>query len=210
MSKSTVAGIENVTRELSLHPVHLKPDSDGNLPPSALVPFCSYQEERNILGEERYELQNLTLCDKFEPNILEAQLCYSLNVAKLARKPTKTGKKNGLFLLLDPNPFPMKSNLVKADRNSNEMFKVYIQTLAGHTAFGPGAYSMNTLKRMTGKPSFYQLPNCQKECQVHSREKCQTEMFLSQVKSNCSCVPWSLTTTNSNIKVISACVYSVD
>ena len=37
------AGIREGLRELSLHPVHLIRDLQGNLPPSALVPFCFYQ-----------------------------------------------------------------------------------------------------------------------------------------------------------------------
>ena len=91
---------------------------------------------------------------------------------------------------------------VKAARNNQESFKVYIHTLAPLTAFGPGAYAMHTLKKMTGKPSFYEMRDSQKECQVHDREKCQTDMFLSQLRRNCSCVPWALSTGNSNAKVI--------
>ena len=113
---------------------------------------------------------------------------------------TKRGKTSGLLLFLDPNPYPMKSTDVKS--NDQESFKLYIHTLAENIAFGPGAYAMHTLKRMTGKTSFYQLPDSQKECQVHSREKCQSEMFLKHVMSNCSCVPWALSTGNSNAKVI--------
>ena len=193
-----------MSRELSLYPVHLKEDNDGNLPPSALVPFCSYQGENVHLGQKRQELQNLTLCDKFEPTILEGQLCYSLDVSKFERKPTKAGKKNGLVLLLDPNPYPIKPTDVKAARNDQESFKVYIHTLAEHTAFGPGSYPMNMLKKMTGKTSFYQLPDSQKECQVYSKEKCQTEMFLRKVENNCSCLPWALTTEDTNPKVINS------
>ena len=106
-------------------------------------------------------------------------------------------------MLLDPNPYPTKSPnpSVRAARNDQGSFKVYIHTLAGHTALGPGAYALHTLKRMTGKTSFYQLPDSQKECQVHHREKCQTEMFLKRVRENCSCVPWALSETI-NMKVI--------
>ena len=98
---------------------------------------------------------------------------------------------------------------VKHAKNDQESFKVYIHTLAPHTAFGPGAYAMHTLKKMTGKSSFYQMPDNQKECQVHSREKCQTEMFLKHVKTNCSCVPWALTTENSYLEVILKTVHSI-
>ena len=203
-TKSSVAGVNNVSKGLSLHPIHLKPDTNGNLPPSALVPFCIYQGDFNQLGEERPELRNLTICDKFEPTILESQLCYSLDVTKFERKATKLGKRSGLFLLLDPSPYPMESTYgrVKAARNDQESFKVYIHTLAPHKALSPGAYAMHTLKKMTGKSSFYQMLDSQKECQVHSRENCQTEMFLKHVKINCSCVPWALATENSHNEVI--------
>ena len=116
-----------------MHPIHLKPDINGNLPPSALVPFCSYQEDHSLLGQERHELQNLTFCDKFEPAILEGQLCYSLDVKKFEGKAAKTGKQSGLFLLLDPNPLQSSEGSVRATRNEQESFKVYIHTLAPYT-----------------------------------------------------------------------------
>merc|ERR1711952_96065 len=77
----------NFSNELALHPVHLTPDKEGNLPPSALVPFCSYQGESNHLGRDIVtETDNMTVCDKFQPTILEGQLCYTLDVAKLGNK----------------------------------------------------------------------------------------------------------------------------
>ena len=86
-----------MSQGLSLHPVHLTPDEEGKLPPSALVPFCSYQGDDDLLGQERPELDNLIICDKFKPTILEGQLCYSLDIVKLGEKGTKSGKNNGLF-----------------------------------------------------------------------------------------------------------------
>merc|ERR1711971_714865 len=49
------------------------------------------------------------------------------------------------------------------------------------------------LKSMTGTKNFKELPNNQKKCAVHNIEECQTEKLFSQIKANCSCVPWSLT-----------------
>ena len=96
---------------------------------------------------------------------------------------TKSGKRNGLFLVIDPNPYRVKSiNNIEVERNSPDDFKVTIHTLAQHTAFGPGAYTLNNLKSMTGTESFENLPDSQKECQVHNREKCQTDKFLDQVR----------------------------
>ena len=177
---------------LSLHPVHLTPDKEGNLPPSALVPFCSYQGNSSLLGQERPELDNLTVCDKFEPTILEGQLCYSLDMAKLGIK-TKPGKSNGLFLLLDPNPFPQNAT-EKTAETDDQSFKVYIHTLGQYTTFAPGSYGMSTLKKMTGTKSFKQLPDHQRKCLVQTKEECQTQHYLNQVKKECKCVPWALQT----------------
>ena len=190
-------------QELSHHPVHLTFDKEGNLPPSAFVPFCSYQEDSNLLGQGRSELDNMTVCEKFKPVILEGQLCYSLNITKYKKKPTKVGKRNGLFLLIDNNPYQVNSSARKAgESKEQDTFKVYIHTLSQDTAFGPGAYAMHSLKSMTGTESFEQLPCNQKKCHIHDREECQTEKFLAQVESNCNCVPWSLITNSSKEKAI--------
>ena len=124
MKKAFVSKGESVSRELSLHPVHLTTDDVGNLPPSALIPFCSYQEDSSLLGQERPGLDNLTICDKFQPTILEGQLCYSLDVVKYKSGNTEAGKRNGLFILVDYNPYPENSrgNNVEAERNDQESF----------------------------------------------------------------------------------------
>ena len=148
-----------------------------------------------MLGQERPESGNLTFCNKFEPTILEGQLCYSLDVAKFKRKPTNAGKKSGLFLLIDPIP-----NVV-APRNDQELFIVYVHTLAQHTSFGPGVYSMHILKKMTGTKSFLKLQDNQKNCQVNDQEMCQTKNFLDGVKERCNCVPWPVAPENNNNEV---------
>ena len=150
-----------------------------------------------MLGHEKTELGNVTLCDKFQPTIHEGQLCYSLDIAKLTQKPTRPGKRNGLFLLVDKSPYQVKSAGVSLtdERNDQNTFKVYIHTLSQHTAYGPGSYAMQALKSMTGKEGFKELLDSQKKCHDydHNREECQTNIFLQQVQSNCNCTPWALT-----------------
>ena len=144
-----------------------------------------------MLGQKRPELDNLTICDKFEPTILEGQLCYSIDIARIEKKQTESGKTKGLFLLLDPSPYQIQDDEkgVDAEGNKHQTFKVYIHTLAPFTTYGPGAFAMSTLKSMTGTKSFEELPNNLKKCAVHNREECQTEKLFSQIKANCSCVP---------------------
>ena len=141
-------------------------------------------------------MDNLTVCDKFQPTILEGQLCYALDSALLKGYSTKSGKSSGLLLLLDPNPYHL-NQIGKSARGFNEgdsTFKVYIQTLAQFTTFGPGSYGMSALKKMTGTTSFEQLPDHQKKCLVHNREECQKQSFLDKVQKECNCMPWALQT----------------
>ena len=185
-----IAGRQGISRELSLHPVHLTPED--NLPPSALVPFCTYQGESKLLGQEMPELGGLHRCDKFEPTLLEGQLCYSLNV-KLRAKLTRSGKSKGLFLLLDPNPYRLNisDKLIWGPTKTRFSSKIFIQTLEPFTTYGPGSYRMSTLKKMTGTQNFMELPDHRKKCSADdNREECQNLRYLDQVQRECKCVPW--------------------
>ena len=196
---------EGISQELSLHPVHLSPDKDGLLPPSALVPFCSYQGDVDLLGQRRSDMGNLTVCDKFKPIILEGQLCYSIEVADFVKSktnPTQWDNNNdGLLLLLDPKPYPLTPSDIGAQRKKQDSSKVYIHTLAQHTAYGPGSYGMHALKSLISTDNFLQLPDGEKKCRVHNQEECRAEKFLDQVISNCSCVPWPLASGTTDKKV---------
>ena len=142
----------------------------------------------------------MTVCDQFEPTILEGQLCYSLDNAMLKGK-VKSGKLNGLFLLLDRNPYSLNITEDNVEGPNDQSFKVFIHTLAQFTTFGPGSYAMSALKKMTGTTSFMQLPEEDKMCFVHDREDCQTQKYLEEVQKKCSCIPWALQIGNANTQV---------
>ena len=180
--------------------MHLTPDNEGNLPPSALIPFCSYQGESSLLRQTDLQIDNLTTCNLFEPKILEGQLCYSLNIAQL-NVSAKSGKSNGLFLLIDQNPFQLNNTDGNVQGLKDQPFKVFIKTIAQFTTFGPGSYAINALKKMTGTKSFTQLPQDDKGCLVHDREDCQTQKYLDHVKTYCKCVPWPLQNEKEEIEV---------
>ena len=145
----------------------------------------------------------MTTCDKFEPAILEGQLCYSIDVASIGQQRNKPGKKNGLFLLLDPSPYSVVASHSKREdfKMGEQSFKVYIHTLAQYFNYGPGSYGLSTLKKMTGTTSFKQLPDHQKKCLVHNREECQTRKYLEHVQRGCRCIPWTLVTQQNKDQV---------
>ena len=142
----------------------------------------------------------MTICNKFEPIVLEGQLCYSLDLAKVRKKSTKAGKLNGLFLLLDPNSINEMN--IEGQMSEEEKFKLHIHTLAHYAASKPGTYAMSSLKKMTGTKSFKKIPENQKKCCVHNREECQTKTFLDQVWNKCRCVPWALVNKTGLKKVV--------
>ena len=188
-------------RELSLHPVHLTPDKEGNLPPSALVPFCAFQGNNSLLGQERPELDNLSICNKFKPTILKGQFCYSLDITKVERTKTRIGKAGGFFFLIDPSPSQKGYDKTHPTQDT-QPFKIYISTLGQYKIIEGGAYAMRTLKQMTAKTSFANLPMAKTRCQVHNIVECQNKKHLDQVKSRCNCIPWALM-TNKTGKVCS-------
>ena len=82
-------------------------------------------------------MDNLTVCDKFRPTILEGQLCYTLDSGLLKGNTSKLGKSDGLLLLLDPNPYSLNNKGVDAggSEDSGQNFKVFIHTLEQYTPF---------------------------------------------------------------------------
>ena len=141
--------MKGVSREFSLHPAHLTQDDQGNLPPSAFIPFCSYAGNDKTNGKQKPRTQSLSNCDWFEATVLEGQLCYALDVSKLDDDKTKLGKSKGLFLMLDPNPYQMISTVMESETRWSS--KLYIHTLTPFTTIGPGSWMMRALSAGPGK-----------------------------------------------------------
>ena len=84
----------------------------------------------------RYDL-NMTICDKFEADVQNGQLCYSLNMSKLGGEPTLAGKENGLFLVIDPNNIGISDKSLNG-QTKEDGFRIHIDTLYQQTLYGPG------------------------------------------------------------------------
>lgn len=170
----------DVVEELSFHPPHLE-DSRGRLLPKALIPFCSYQG--NILGKRH---QNFTFCDKFQPSVMNGQLCYSLNLSQAVKAKSKSGVRNSVVLVLDqPNSFVFKSK-------KNSASTIHLDTLGGFNDSRPGKYYMSALKKMTGTDAFMSLSDAKKECQLESYNDCKMRNMFAELQYECNCVPWEL------------------
>ena len=59
------------------HPVHIV-DVDGNLSPTALIPFCEFGGNMSVMGT-KIDQFNVPVCNSFRPKILQEQLCYTVD-----------------------------------------------------------------------------------------------------------------------------------
>ena len=87
-------------REVANHPVHIL-DKQGNMNPSALIPFCQIGDK--ILGE-KIDGFLLPVCTGFQPKVLGGSLCYSLDLEETGDDIVfGKGKDYALTLLIDLN-----------------------------------------------------------------------------------------------------------
>ena len=91
-------------RLISNHPVHIF-DENGNISPSAFIPFCEFGEDRSNLGK-KHENFNVPVCNAFTPKIVTDQLCYEIDLQSYRSNENSDLKKqlnSGLVLVLDYN-----------------------------------------------------------------------------------------------------------
>ena len=170
---------------MGVNPAHLI-QTDGSLTPGALIPLCSYQDDMDILGETRAGL-NFTACNKFQPTVLEGQLCYTLDLKSITSIETKAGEDAGIMIILDSG----QSDDSK-DSKDTQFPRIIINTLSRITNYKNGTYSMSSLKNMKGTSGFMSLPDETKLCQKESYEECWIQRYIKKVQNNCDCIPWTI------------------
>ena len=158
-----------------------------------------------ILGENRLDLP-FEICSKFQPTLLQGQLCYSLDINLLDKPSVKPGIENGILLLIDPG---QQSNDMKATADDGDgerivslnlkavsaddnFARIYFNTLSIFSNSKAGSFSMTVLKKMTGTEGFMKLSDDRKNCASRSFEACHTERYIEEVQRLCGCVPWTL------------------
>ena len=91
-------------RLISNHPVHIF-DANGNISPSAFIPFCEFGEDRSKLGM-KHDNFSVQVCNAFTPKIVTDQLCYEIDLQSYRSSDNYHLKKQlnaGLILVLDYN-----------------------------------------------------------------------------------------------------------
>ena len=87
---------------MSTHPVHVV-NENGNLSPSAFIPFCQFGDSVSLLGIKIDEF-DIPVCNAFKEVIHFDQICYEIDLQDyLTREEISKGLRTGLALLLDYN-----------------------------------------------------------------------------------------------------------
>ena len=60
------------------NPIHIQ-DENGNLSPTALVPFCDFSGSFSAMGVKIEQLE-VPVCNSFRPKIIMDQLCYQVDL----------------------------------------------------------------------------------------------------------------------------------
>ena len=99
-------------------------DKNGNLLPSAFIPFCAFGTNISTLGV-KIDKFSVPVCNNFKTKILNDQLCYEVDVNKVIDKQVlKKELDIGLTLLIDHN----EDREVNIERKS-EVEQTYLQNL---------------------------------------------------------------------------------
>ena len=66
------------------HPVHFVTE-DGNLSPSAFIPFCEFGGNTSAMGV-KIDMFDVPVCSVFQAKILNDQLCYEVDLDRFANE----------------------------------------------------------------------------------------------------------------------------
>ena len=150
-----------------------------------------------LLGQTRQDLP-FTACSHFQPTVLEGQLCYSLDLSKVAKDGSKSGLQSGLMMILDSSSNidqemeTIGNNPLMKMKPSGHSSRIYLNTLASFTDLRAGSYAISAVKKMVATDTFLSLPVENRNCQLQTSEDCKIQQYVKDVQGQCGCVPWAL------------------
>ena len=78
-------------------------NEEGDMSPSAFIPFCDFGGDMLSMGV-KIEQFEFPVCNSFQPKILNDQLCYEVDLKRIAKKHNVVSQlKLGLNFIMDYN-----------------------------------------------------------------------------------------------------------
>ena len=126
-------------QKLTSHPVHLV-DEEGNLNPTALVPFCSIYDNYSAMGVKIDQI-NVPVCNRFTPKVRRNQISYTVNLDKIRKETESKGKVYFIFFI-DYNEDrdvsvarTINENEVSENKNGNFKSEIIVETIGKYFSF---------------------------------------------------------------------------
>ena len=66
---------------------------------------------------------NSVVCSKFQPTVLEGQLCYTLNLSSLRTEKSRAGQRDGLMIVIDQGMAHVRQQETASFKESKEDIK---------------------------------------------------------------------------------------
>ena len=108
------AGSSKVHRIIN-HPVHII-DEDGELSPTALIPFCEFAGNMSVMGVKSDQF-DVPVCNSFRPKVIRDQLCYTVDPNEYKYKIDLKGELS-LALFIHYNEDRQMENINTSDEHS--------------------------------------------------------------------------------------------
>ena len=122
------------------HPVHIV-DVDGNLSPTALIPFCEFGGNMSVMGT-KIDQFNVPVCSSFRPKILQEQLCYTVDPNMYKRYVDEKNVELSLGLFINYNEDrELSLENDKISLSDDENYIIIVETI-GEKVYNP--YSNST------------------------------------------------------------------
>ena len=120
------------------HPVHIV-DVDGNLSPTALIPFCEFGGNMSVMGT-KIDQFNVPVCNSFRPKILQEQLCYTVDPNMYKRYVDEKNVELSLGLFINYNEdreLSLENDKISLSDDENY---IIVETI-GEKVYNPYLYS---------------------------------------------------------------------
>ena len=126
-------------QKLTSHPVHLV-DDEGNLNPTALVPFCSISDNYSAMGVKIDQI-DVPVCNRFIPKVRRNQICYTVDLDKIRKERVSKGKVYFVFFI-DYNEDrdisvarTINENEVSENKNGISRNEIIVETIGKYFSF---------------------------------------------------------------------------
>ena len=178
------------------HPVHIL-DQDGELSPTALIPFCEFGRDMSVMGVKIREF-DVPVCNSFRPQIIKDQLCYTVDINDFKDRIDLKGELS-LSLFIHYN---LDRQLEEADRSIKHSIIVdsigsfwgeNIETnqlnLEPLKIALEKKYSLNVIKEIAVTDAFLTLEKDVRGCQEESSTVCIARKYKTKLIDKCNCLP---------------------